>query len=266
MSEYRQSAPTPEQAWENFGRLDMVRHYLGNTVLIGISPDGTSYQQVCWLLGRDEPECNRRFEVADWKQGQFVQTTREPENGTTYRPYPTMLSYDDAPARRELHVVTTGDRTRAIVSTMLPDPRSGRFVRQPFGTAGDLYDPDPNDPHCTPRVSGLLDIGVGVKNVYGHRETHVNYNLLTRGGYAAVNEYPLHTYAAPGVALAAHSYDHSAGAPEPFTGQPYPLPLFDTAEATRDFWWEQLPDKQRVAIAVVAIEGSRRSYAVRNAA
>lgn len=263
MSEYMESAPDVEVAWENFGRLDFNR-YLGNMIMIGIAPDGVNYQQVCVLVGRNDAERNRRFEIAEWKQGEFVQTRHEAEDGGGSKPYPTMLSYDDKSARRTLHIVTTGDRTRAILGAMLPDPKHGRLVRQPFGI-GDMYDPDPADPHHTPRVSGLLDIGVGVKNVYGHRETHVNYGLRTQGGYSAVSEYPLHTHAVPGIALTAHSYHPEAGQPKPFAGRHYALPIFEDAETTRDFWWEQLPVDQRVAIAVVAIEGAKRTYVIRNA-
>ena len=240
-------------------------------MLIGIAPDGNSYQQICILLGRDDRERDRRLELSDWNQGQYVQTVPGPLQGKSPRPYPTMLSYDDQKrANRELHIVTTGDRTRAILATMLPDPKNGRMQSQPFGTGDTSYDPDPADPRHTPRVSGLLDIGVGLKNVYGlretRRETHVNYNILTRGRYTAVNEYPLRSDAVAGTALAAHSYGPAHGDPTPFEGFPYLLPIRETAELTRDMYWELLPEEQRVAIAVMSIDGNERTYKIRNAA
>lgn len=263
MSEHRPFNPSEEQAWANFGWLDTER-YIGNTVMVGIAPEGGGYQQVCWLMGRDDSERNRRFETATWAQGEFVQTIREPENGGKSLVYPSLLSANDPSGKRELHVVSTGDRTRAILNLLRGDPDNS-IPSQPFGTGESHYAPDARDTRHTPRVSGLLDIGLGVKNTYGRKETHVNYNILAHYRAAEASEYPLYTDAVPGTALTAHSYDPATGAPTPYTGFPYLLPIMKTPEATRDFWWEQLPSEHRVSIAVLCIEGSKRHYAIRNA-
>lgn len=259
MSEVSEAAQRLEVAWENASRLEAVRH-LGNTVMIGISPSGDNYQQVCWLSSGEPGEQNRRFEITAAKQGEYVQTVCEPD-GEPARSYPTMLSLDDMGARRSLHVATTGDRTRAILQDMLPDPNHGRPLRQPFGTGSTLYGPAGD----IARVSGLLNLGQGVKNTYGRKETHANFALLTRPAASETVERPLRSYVAPGTAHAAQADQERTGAPDEFANPSYLLPILETAADTRDFWWERLPEHSRIAIAVLAIEDGRRTYSVRNA-
>ena len=125
--------------------LDRLRanEYPGRGIIIGLSPDGNNFIQVYWLMGRSAASRNRILV----QEGEFVRTAVPGEEELED---PSLLLYYPVKHWDASHIVTNGDQTDTIYTAL----QKGTGFAEALATR--TFEPDP--PHYTPRISGLVEL------------------------------------------------------------------------------------------------------------
>lgn len=137
--------------------------YPGRGIVLGRSPDGASAVAVYFIMGRSENSRNRVFVPTE--DGIRTQA-RDPEKMTD----PSLVIYHPIRDMGNCLIVTNGDQTDTIRDALADDSvfrapdsdasllRSDLFrtMRRIFDTALETRAFEPDPPHHTPRISGIL--------------------------------------------------------------------------------------------------------------
>ena len=132
-----------ERAEANLERHLKRNPYPGRGLVIGRSAGDDAWLLVYWIMGRSASSQSRRF-VAD---GAVLRT--EPTDPDKLE-RPELTIYEAMWDLPGLHLVTNGDQTRTLRDVL---SRSGSFEE-----ALALREREPDAPHYTPRIAGLLDL------------------------------------------------------------------------------------------------------------
>lgn len=224
------SAQTTAQA--NFDRLS-TNAYPGRGIVLGESPDGLSWVQVYWIMGRSENSRNRIFQAnADGS----VRTQAFDESKLTD---PSLIIYHPARTWEGAHVITNGDQTDTIANALRA---GGTFESALFTRA---YEPDA--PNFTPRISGItypdgrytLSILKTARNseATGCLRQFFHYEK-TEAGYGHL----ITTYATDGTPIPS------------FQGEPQLVLLSATADSVLEQYWNALNAENRVSLLVKFID------------
>lgn len=227
--------------------IDRLRRneYPGRGIIIGLSPDGTSYIQVYWLMGRSESSRDRIL-VAE---GDFVKTAvpgaRQLEN-------PELLLYYPVKHWKENHIVTNGDQTETIYSA-LQKREGARACVFAEALVTRTFEPDP---HYTPRISGLVELD----------NTECAYRLAilkAAGGdpECCTRQHFSYEKGIPGIGHCIHTYAGNGDPVPSFHGEPVAVKVFNDPRTTARFYWELLHKENRVALLAKAID--RQTGAIR---
>jgi IMP cyclohydrolase len=217
--------------------LELLRRnpYPGRGLVVGRTPAGR-LAQVYWLTGRSEDSRNRVL-VRD---GDGVRTAPlDPERLRD----PSLIIYRAmGVAGGRWHVVSNGDQTETLLSAL----EAGRSFEEAL--LARTFEPDA--PHFTPRIAGLVEAGPGAGDGCAlailkapgndpglHARQFFRYAPLRPG-----RGHGLTTYAGEGDPL------------PPFAGEPLELPLPGDAADIGATYWEALPPARRVALAVKLID------------
>lgn len=220
--------------------------YPGRGLMIGRSSVEDAWLMIYWIMGRSAGSRNRRFVV----EGKRVRTepidTRQMEN-------PELLIYDAMLELPNIYLVSNGDQTRTIYDTLLAGGT--------FDAALEKREREPDAPHYTPRISGMLDLQAypGRVTLSILKANPASAALTDRFSYHPAK--PPHGY---GVGLTTYQGD---GNPLPsFSGDPLFLPCVGSAENVLDTYWTALNAENRVSIAVkqIAAQDGSSSVIVRN--
>lgn len=233
-----------EIAAANFDR--HIRHnpYPGRGLVIGRVGDG--YRFVYWIMGRSEHSRNRAFEA----DGGVLRTV--PLDPSKVED-PSLIIYEAMLELPGLQLVSNGDQTRTIYE--------GLQRGEPFEMSLQGREREPDAPNYTPRISGMLDLRGG--------EPRIALSILKACPFdAAQTDRTGFRPALPsdGYGLCITTY-MGDGQPLPsFSGDPLPVPLGGSAQATLDTYWEALDDDNRIAVAVkdITAAGDCRELLVRN--
>lgn len=208
--------------------------YPGRGIIIGLTPDGTRYLQVYWIMGRSENSRNRIFVP---EENGFLRTeARDPAKLSD----PSLIIY--YPLRHEggAHIVTNGDQTDTVWEAL----RSGGTFEQALATR--TYEPDP--PNFTPRISGIVDLN-DRQNAYklSILKSHENDETQTKRQYFHYE----HAIAGFGHFISTYVGD---GNPLPsFAGEPQLAPLFDDEQETARHYWNLLNEDNKISLLVKSI-------------
>ncbi len=215
--------------------------YPGRGLVIGRSSIEDTWLIIYWIMGRSVGSRNRRF-VAD---GNKVRTepidTRQMDN-------PGLLIYDAMLELPNIYIVSNGDQTRTIYDALLA---GGTFT-----SALEKREREPDAPHYTPRISGMLDLKEypGSVTLSILKANPANAALTDRFSY-----HPAQPPRGYGVGLTTYQGD---GNPLPsFSGDPLFLACAGSAEHVLDTYWAMLNAENRVAIVIKQIaaqDGSSR--------
>jgi len=220
--------------------------YPGRGLVIGRSSVEDAWLIIYWIMGRSTGSRNRKFVV----EGSTVKTqpiiTRQMDN-------PELLIYDAMLELPNLYLVSNGDQTRTIYDALL--------AGSTFDAALEKREREPDAPHYTPRISGMLNLQAypGIVTLSILKANPVNPALTDRFTYHPAK--PLRGY---GVGLTTYSGD---GNPLPsFFGDPLFLPCAGSVEDVLEAYWELLNAENRVAIAVkqIAAQDGKIRILVRN--
>lgn len=219
--------------------------YPGRGLVIGRSDAEDAWLQVYWIMGRSPGSQARRF-VAE---GATLRTEPTAEAGGDR----SLLVYEAMLELPGWYLVSNGDQTRTLAETLAAGGT--------FEAAQAKREREPDGPHYTPRITGLLTLDRGEPSVTLGilKASPVDPALTDRFSYR-----PAAPAAGLGFGLTTYAGD---GNPLPsFRGDPLMLPCRGTAQAVLDAYWEALNPEYRVALAVKRIpaNGGAGTILVRN--
>ncbi|MEF3302466.1 IMP cyclohydrolase [Paenibacillus sp. GYB003] len=223
-----------QTAEQNSARLQS-NPYPGRGIVIGLTPDGTRYAQVYWIMGRSENSRNRVFiEEANG----FVRTeARDPAKLTD----PSLIIYYPVRHIGSAHIVTNGDQTDTIYEAL----QNGGSFEQALTTR--TWEPDA--PNYTPRISGLVDLS--------DQACAYKLSILKTNQNDASQTMRHYFHYEQGITGFGHCVTTYAGDGNPlpsFQGEPLLLPLFDDIAQTASYYWERLNADNRISLLVKTID------------
>ncbi|MCL1964861.1 MAG: IMP cyclohydrolase [Firmicutes bacterium] len=204
--------------------------YPGRCVVIGMSPDGQYAVCAYSIMGRGVNSRNRVFVI----DGQGLRTRAYDESKLSD---PSLVIYAPLRVLGKHTIVTNGDQTDTIYDAMA----AGGTFEDALRTR--VYEPDA--PHWTPRVSGLItlsDAGFSykmsvLKRMRGEKDACLRSFYEVETPIAGMGHF-LHTYAGDGEPL------------PPFEGEPEAVTLAGGAEDVAREMWEGLNEENKVSLFV----------------
>ena len=202
--------------------------YPGRGIVLGRTADGKSSAAVYFIMGRSANSRNRVFaETADGIRTQ----AHDPSQMTD----PSLIIYHPVRETEQGLIVTNGDQTDTI--------RDALAAGGTFETALDTRTFEPDPPHYTPRISGLLardgSFALSIlKSADGNPDCRRAYTFRYQLPPAGEGRF-LHTYQGDGNPLPS------------FEGEPVPVELdADSPDALADAVWNALHPENRVSLYV----------------
>lgn len=214
--------------------------YPGRGIIIGKSADGTKAVTAYFIMGRSENSRNRVF----IEEGQGIRTQAfDPSKLVD----PSLIIYAPVRVLGDNTIVTNGDQTDTVYEglekgfTFEQSLRSRQF--------------EPDEPNCTPRISGLLHIADG--------EFHYAMSILkSNNGNPASNNRYTYTYENPiaGEGRFIHTYMHDGNPLPSFEGEPKWISIPDDMNAFTDALWNSLNEENKVSLFVRYIDIATGEY------
>jgi IMP cyclohydrolase len=216
-----------EQAAENLVRISR-NPYPGRGIIIGMTTDRRRMMLVYWIMGRSGNSRNRIFvEEPDGIRTEAFDPAKLTD--------PSLVIYWPARQSGSVQFVTNGDQTDTL-ARLAPD---GKSFEEALMTRE--FEPDP--PNWTPRISGMADAA----DPLGSYRLSI---LKTQDGNpeCCVRCFYRYDKAIQGIGHCIHTYQGDGNPLPSFAGDPYPVPVPDTAEEAAAFYWPLLDEGNRVAL------------------
>lgn len=212
---------------QNLTHLLEQNSYPGRGIVLGITPDGTNAALAYFIMGRSAKSRSRAFV----KNGDDLSIRILDENaGDT-----GLILYTPLRTLPGVTIVTNGDQTDTIFEAL----KSGRTFEAALTTRS--FEPDA--PHFTPRISGLLLFD----GAFSYR-----LSILKAGdpeGKAALRQ----TFSyepVPGVGHFIHTYAGDGAVLSSFSGEPVPVALPDGIDAFANSLWDALDAANKISLYV----------------
>lgn len=220
-------------AAENFARHIAGNRYPGRGLVLGRSEREGAWLQVYWIMGRSENSRNRVF-VAD---GEVLRTeAADPARVADL----SLIIYDAMLELPGVFLVSNGDQTRTAFDVM---QAGGRFE-----DALEMREREPDAPHYTPRITGLLDLRLGEPSL---ALSVLKANAADPGQTDRFSYRP--AAPPPGFGMCLTTYQGDGEPLPPFGGEPLWMPLRGAAGDVLERYWDALDAENRVALAVKEI-------------
>ncbi|GGE02749.1 IMP cyclohydrolase [Paenibacillus nasutitermitis] len=228
-----------------------VQHYLydklypGRTLIVGMTPSGSHYVQVYWIMGRSANSRNRVFELDGWSVKNKAFDPAKMED-------PSLIIYYPIRHWENVHIVTNGDQTDTIYD--------GLQHSRTFEQSLMLREFEPDAPHYTPRISAVINTELKQYSL-SILKTHENDpSVCLRNSYQ-------YSKFKCGIGHCIHTYNSEQnGVLKPFEGDPFEVPLFDSINEIADFYWERINAENKIALLVKFINVSNQNiqFQIRN--
>ncbi len=219
--------------------------YPGRGLVVGCTADGATSVQLYWTMGRSRESRNRRLirepdgavrvAVADAAAG----VAGGDESLLLYRALRPVPRSDGSVT----HVVGNGDQTDTIADGLtLGDTFAAAFARR---------DVEPDPPHYTARIAGVVTVGGGPDD--GSYELAI----VKRGGGEPLRitcQHFRYRSPRPGWGHCITTYEGDGAPLPPFAGEPFLLPLAATPRLAVCELWELLDRNNRVSAAAKFID------------
>jgi hypothetical protein len=220
-------------AARNFEQHLQRNPYPGRGLVIGRSSVDEDWLIIYWIMGRSANSRNRQF-VAE---GSTLRT--EPVDAALVDD-PSLIIYEAMLELPLLYLVSNGDQTRTIYETL----KTGGNFDDALATR----EREPDAPHYTPRISGLLDLrqspGAITLNI-------LKANPLDPARTDRFTYRP--ALPVPGFGFGLTTYQGEGNPLPSFSGDPLLLPCAGSAEAVLDTYWNALNEDNRISLAVKQI-------------
>lgn len=203
--------------------------YPGRTIIIGITPSGTHYVQVYWIMGRSSNSRNRIFELDQ----HFV---RNAAFDPTKMEDPSLIIYYPIKQIDEIHIISNGDQTETIFNGISQELTLANSLR--------CREFEPDAPHYTPRISGIMDT---ISNSYclSILKTRENDPLTCLRNFFHYNTFN------KGIGHCIHTYrGEEKGVLRPYVGEPFEVPLFNTLHETANYYWNNINHDNKISLLV----------------
>ena len=214
--------------------------YPGRGIIIGKSADGTKAVTAYFIMGRSENSRNRVF-VED---GEGIRTQAfDPSKLVD----PSLIIYAPVRVLGNNTIVTNGDQTDTVYDGL----EKGLTFEQSLRSR--QFEPD--EPNCTPRISGLMHIADG--------EFHYAMSILkSNNGNPKSNNRYTYTYENPiaGEGRFIHTYMHDGNPLPSFEGEPKWISIPDDMNAFTDALWNSLNEENKVSLFVRYIDIATGKY------
>ncbi len=211
--------------------------YPGRGLVIGCSADGASSVQLYWIMGRSAGSQQRRFALREDGSVRVVVADPAAVPAAPSSPAgeidPRLILYDATVVVGPAHVVGNGDQTATIAD--------GLARGTSFTAAFARRDVEPDPPHYTPRIAGMVTVPGG-----GGYELAIIKTAANDPRQVSFQHYA-YRRARPGWGHCITTYDGDGTPLPPFTGEPFLLPLPDTPAAAVRRLWRLLDRGYRVA-------------------
>ena len=202
--------------------------YPGRGIVLGCAPDGRAVLAY-FIMGRSAASRGR---VLERSGDDRVIRLLSPERVAD----PSLILYAPIRVCGEHVVVTNGDQTETVCEAL----RDGSTFESALRTRS--YEPDA--PHLTPRISGMLSLGrEGGPFVY-------RLSILKAGGGGDCLRQFFEYEAVPGVGRLIHTYAGDGDPLPSFEGEPRAVPIPADIEAFSRGLWDALDAENRVALCV----------------
>ncbi len=234
-----------ESASRTFDRAIANNRYPGRGLVIGRNGAG-EWTLIYWIMGRSEHSRNRQF-IAN---GGALRTQAFDASRVVD---PSLIIYEAMLELPGVQLVSNGDQTRTIADALT----SGSSFEAALGTRAR----EPDAPHYTPRISGMLDLrradplmALAILRANPADPTRTDRTFFYVAEPATGTGRGITTYAADGDPLPS------------FTGEPLVLPCEGSSADILERYWCGLDADNRIALAVktVARDGSCRELLVKN--
>jgi len=209
--------------------------YPGRGIVIGKSPDARNLIQIYWIMGRSENSKNRIFarETSGFVKTEVFDKSKAIDSSLTIY-YP--IKY-----YKNCHIVTNGNHTDTILDGLKYGETFEQCLKETY------YEPD--HPHYTPRISGLVNLDDNlydyqlsiIKRVHGHPES-------------CVRNFHDYTQAIPGRGHCITTYVGDGNPLPSFEGEPLVVELINDIERVAEHYWGILNEENRVALLVKFID------------
>ncbi len=208
--------------------------YPGRGIILGVSADGKSAVCAYFIMGRSVNSRNRVF-VAD---GDGIRTeARDPAKLAD----PSLVIYAPVRVVHDATIVTNGDQTDTVATFL----RRGDTFEDALRTR--TFEPDA--PHYTPRVSGIMERANGAC-------TYKLSILKSADGEPASCRRFFFEYAAPlaGQGHFIHTYAGDGNPLPSFVGEPEPVSIEGGIDAFSETLWNALDADNKVSLFVRFID------------
>lgn len=207
--------------------------YPGRGIVLGVTPNGEKLVQIYWIMGRSENSRNRIFV----EENGFVRTKAFDESKLSD---PSLIIYYPLKAFGQYHIISNGDQTDTVYDYL----STGSSFEEALMTR--VFEPDA--PNFTPRITGIMQLDG--KNIYSLAI------LKTQGGdpNTCVRHFFHVEKPMPGLGHCIHTYEGDGDILPSFNGEPYLMPIPDSAEEAVSNYWELLNPDNRISLLVKTIE------------
>ncbi|WP_281367618.1 IMP cyclohydrolase [Paenibacillus germinis] len=207
--------------------------YPGRTLILGMTPSGSHYVQVYWIMGRSTNSRNRIFELDGTNVRNQAFDPAKVED-------PSLIIYYPIRHWEDVHIVTNGDQTETIYEGL----QNNRTFEQSLM----LREFEPDVPHYTPRISGVVNTNTKQYSL-SILKTHDNDPSV-----CLRNSYHFSKFK-NGTGHCIHTYESEQnGTLKPFEGEPFEVPLFDSIHEIADFYWKRVNSENKIALLVKFID------------
>ena len=220
--------------------------YPGRGIILGHSPDMQAVVAY-FIMGRSPSSRARVFERSgDGIVIRLLDAARDLSDPSLilYAPLRTLADWEDgtscAPvgtsascASGDMLIVSNGDQTDTICDVMA---RGGTFED---ALRGRTFEPDA--PHLTPRISGLLPLSI---------DRSYRLSILKAGPGGSCLRHLFEHEPLPGTGHLIHTYEGDGDPLPSFKGEPRPVEIPASIDAFTDALWDELDADNRVALYV----------------
>jgi IMP cyclohydrolase len=220
-------------AAQNFETHLQHNPYPGRGLIIGRSSVEDAWLIIYWIMGRSTNSRNRQF-IAE---GKTLRT--EPVNAALVDD-PSLIIYEAMLELPSIYLVSNGDQTCTIYETL----QAGGT----FDSALATREREPDAPHYTPRISGMLDLR--------QSSEAITLSILKANTIdpAYTDRFTYHpAQPAPGLGYSLTTYQGPGNPLPSFSGDPLLLPCAGSVETVLDTYWNALDAENRISLAVKQI-------------
>jgi IMP cyclohydrolase len=204
--------------------------YPGRGIVTGVGANGTVVQ-IYWIMGRSENSRNRIFSA---QMGRVYTEAADPDKLQD----PSLIIYNAMAEKRGRYVVSNGAQTDKVLDVVAHGGTFEYALRH--------WDPEPDKPNYTPRITAICDI-------HGSSLVEMSMVRKSRWGDECERFHFAPALGCVGLGYCITTYSGDGNPLPPFVGEPLLMPLDgDTASLAMTYWCV-LNEDNRVALVVKTI-------------